>query len=274
MGGAIQYVVRKNGQTLAMEGSTGLMHEIQSVAFLQGEQTKFLQRFSPVRADNGVYPHGYGLVVVDFDHHWTGTCQCYSDLQSFNPAGISLEFELDKDTGNWVGGNDRATLVKAAVKAGFIRNGLWRVDDGAGRLVAEKRPFDTALLNDPEVFLQHILNECQKAYDTQQASSPDDRLLHILFEPTGWTFQRFEETIPGWHQMVTTLLDLGFDLSSFGSEWDDHVMHPWSGTGANPDSAPPAEAPSSLIARHLRETLAHAIPEAENHRPASPRRSL
>jgi hypothetical protein len=274
MGGAIQYVVRKDGQTLAMEDSTGLMDEIQSVAFLNGERTQFLQRFSPVRADNGVYPNGYGLVVVDFDHHWIGTCQGYSDLQSFHPAGISLEFELDKDTGDWVGGGHRAGLVKEAVSAGFIKNGLWRVDNGAGRLVAEKRPFDTALLNDAEVFLQHILNECEKAWGVRRAESHDDRLLHILFEPTGWTFERFEETTPGWHQMATALLDLGFDLSSHGADWDEYVLdyQDKSDEDADPVSS---EGVSGLIARHLRQTLAKAIPEvADEARPTSPRRSL
>ena len=268
MGGSLRYVTRKNGEVKAWDGYTNAIHNVQTPAFLLGNSTPFSENFTGDPAMNGVYPDGYGLVVVDFDQKWIGHAQSYSDLGSLHVGMLSLDYRFNLEANTWqpkLGTGHVSHLFLECLAAGFLTHTEWSVETGEGPR-EELRPVPPEMQANPEAFLDFVLNEAARErrwmFGEDGEPAPAESLNSVLVSPPGWTFERFDTTVEGWHRLATALLDSGFDLSLHAGLWDGFVsdFSEEDEEAVQAGDKLPLPPVSTLIAEHLRQTLGDRLP--------------
>lgn len=272
MGGSLRYVTRKDGVVKGWDGYTNAIQEVERPAFLMGQAhaNGFADKFSDDPALNGVYPDGYGLVVVDFDHQWIGHHQSYSDLGALHVGMLSLDYTFDLEANTWQlrqRGGHASQLFSECMNAGFFTHTRWSVDTENGHEHV-LRPIPEEIQGNETAFLDYLLNEAaierRWMFGNDGEPAPPESLDSVPLSPPGWTFAGFEGTENGWHQFALTLLEHGFDLSAHAAVWDMFADEATEEQDEDVKVLPPV---SVLIVEHLRQTLGDQLPDGGFPRP-------
>ena len=174
-------------------------------------------------------PYDYGLVMIDCDTQWIGSLQRYLPLNYISSLK-SIYFNTVQFQKLW--------------EKGYFKKGVFINQNGE---------FSTHLFQEKQMDLNAILNPQNwnsNADNLNQHSHLNSlKLTRILFEPTPWTIQSFNETPEGYADLAFALLNKNVDVFSCLEDWEKEVQR------------------SFLNASCFRETLKHHLQKSFSNLP-------
>lgn len=265
MDGFLNITHRKNGVTQSVEGHTSNLEILRDMEFLNGgddcESLKFLNQLPK----QTLKPSGYGLVVVDFEQKWIGHSQEYTNPESFSAARVALDSMYQREKNRPEGRN---VYLEKAWNSGALKNARWFSDDGDIHIVSLK---DSGI----DTF-EKLLDCCQNSNRINplrivlggmmkkiSGGNKKTKLFEILFEPQGWTIQRFEGTPEGWIDFGKSLVERNFDIMGQIQDWVNFIEEKFDDDALdeNPGlTQKPSEQFQSTLVELIREKFSNEIP--------------
>jgi len=242
MGGSIAVTARRaNGEVIRMcRWTNPLPFFIQDARWIDADEThldEYLEQWNSMRADyeknepgnyefnmTDVYapypflaPHGYGLVVIDYQTHTLLTMQGYSSLievfpdtfRNVNPG--PLPEDVSPLISMLAMSQEEQAQENARVMGLFKRKCLYVMPRGADNLDA------ATLVPDLET-AQSLVSDKEAWWN-----------YRFFIKPDPWKVRRFPETPDGADEFHDNLIDLGFQFTSqendlwgeFRNQWED-----------------------------------------------------
>lgn len=198
MGGSVMMARKRNGQLQCTVMSKHAASALANGSFFQGTGDVH-DLWDQATTSEPFAPEHYGLVVVDFDNQWVGSCQGYSHFQKYYPE--------------WVGQKDKVLCEQDQDEI----NALWQ----QGRVVGLGIPPDDNIATDirqgPEHWIAAII-------EANKNNKKDNYgwVIHVR-PPPGWRVDYFDETAEGCTKLLQTLVNRGFEVNIDKAEkqWQD-----------------------------------------------------
>lgn len=226
MGGMVTMVKRENGQIKVRRMHTSCIQRVQDLDFIAQRHSQWMHRELEVDRDV-LAPFGYGIVVVDFDTHWIGSAQGYTDPGVIYAGSLTMlvygkseEIKSDQE------------MFNEALKAGVVRRGVFieqrKEDEGAKRAVSILCLKEVPGGSDFEDIIRGIENgfampKAMLTGEPEDKESVKAEAAEFLFEPEGWKIESYEENCRGYLELAKAMIARGFDLWPEQTEWSNFV---------------------------------------------------
>ena len=157
-------------------------------------------------------PYFYGLVVFDEQSQWLGSMQGYARPWRILASELHV-FQHDAQ--------QRKSVLEMAEQSDIY---IQYFDPKSKAMVVMEKPITEMGLS-----MEKLLDTFKEQETVYGWSNGDhtfevpSRLMRLVLQPDGWTFETFKEDISGCLDFFKALADRGFDLTSDIQAWMDFI---------------------------------------------------